>query len=94
MTAEAVLAAGLAGKMAGLRPGAVIVLHQAITDGEGRQIAGPHAVGKIGGRDGGPVVFLTSGTRAGREAIALLEDDLLDIVVDPGGNVVRLGVWE
>jgi hypothetical protein len=93
MSAETMIAAAIAGKADGLRPGARILLEQQVVDDQNRRIPGPHTVGKLLGRADEPVVRLVS-TAAGRTARALVEEEMLDVVVDPDRNLVLLGVFD
>ena len=82
MTAEEVIAAGLARRVGSLTPGHRhrLMLEQVVSDGFGGWRSGPHTVGWLERSPGGVRVRLVS-TEAGRTARALLEEQLLDVVL-------------
>jgi len=93
MSPEAVIEAQLARRLGSLSPGRrhPIVLEQIVDDGVGRRVPGPHTVGWVELTPlGGLRIRLLSTTRAGTTARALLEEELLDVVVEGFPAVVRL----
>jgi hypothetical protein len=83
-TAETVIAAQLRSRLGSLPLGARlrIELAQMINDRTGRPLPGPHIAGWVERpTPGGMRVRLLVSTEAGRTAAALLEEELLDVVL-------------
>ena len=64
-----------------------IYLHQTVRDRVGRDVVGPHPVGVVRRDEHGEVHVRFVATQAARDARALLEDGLLAVDVDGGGNI-------
>ena len=94
MTAEQAIAAQLEGQVGSLAPGRrhLIRLEQVVSDGFGGWRNGPHPIGWIEQTSDGVRIRLVS-TEAAATARALLEEDLLDVVLsDSYPPVIRLTV--
>ncbi|HEX5937150.1 MAG TPA: hypothetical protein VFZ75_05600 [Actinomycetota bacterium] len=91
MRAEQAIAAQLARQVGSLTPGHrhLIRLEQVAPNGVGGWRNGPHPVGWLAVSSDGLKIRLVS-TAAGRTARALLEEDLLDIVLTGYPAVIRL----
>jgi hypothetical protein len=83
VTAEEVLLVSLTRRIGSLVPGVrhKIVLEQIVSDGVGGWKPPPHPVGWVERRTPGGVQVRLVDTEAGRTAAALLEEELLDVVL-------------
>ena len=93
MTAEETIASQLERRISSLSAGHRhrVLLEQVVDDGTGRYRNGPHTVGWVERVAPDHVMIRLIPTRAGRTARALLEEDLLDVVLSRDNPpVVRL----
>ena len=83
MTAEETIASRLERRIGSISAGHRhrVLLEQVVDDGTGRYRNGPHTVGWVEGVAPDHVMIRLIPTKAGRTARALLEEDLLDVVL-------------
>lgn len=83
MTAEEAIAAQLARRLGSLSAGHrhPVLLEQVVSDGVGRWRNGPHPVGWVERTAPGGIRIRLVSTAAGRTARALMEEELLDVVL-------------
>jgi hypothetical protein len=93
MRAEEAIAAQLERQLGSLSPGHRhrVLLEQVVDDGFGRYRNGPHTVGWVERVAPDHLMIRLIPTKAGRTARALLEEDMLDVVLSHDyPSVVRL----